>query len=222
MNIIDFLVQKNIEIGGGLKPFNNIENERLAKMYYSLSPKEQELFFLNNCKLVVKIAQNYSSYNSDYALQEELILSGIVGLQTAIDNFDPNKGQFYSFAWGCIRNEMLHFLKYHNKHQPNIELDAPILDDKVLTQLDLIMTLLENRIDIIYQQDLIKDLMYMIEELDDRDFFILVHSYGIGEYEKMTQLQIAQVLSTSRSYISIKKMEIEKRLYKQLKSYHQK
>lgn len=187
MNNADFLMRKKRELEGETKEFDKKQNEELARNFNSLSPVEQELFLLNNCRLVFSEAGKYSNGNAN--LQEDLISSGIVGLQKAIMNYDKDKQVLFgTYATVCIRNEMFMFLRKKQQHQSDIELDAPILDNNVdnLTRLDCLQFLLGmietdgDIIDNIYQQEILQNIFLMIDDLSERDYFILMHSYGIG------------------------------------------
>lgn len=226
MNNIKFLIQKQKELEE-IESFDKNKNELLARNFQSLSPQEQELFMLNNCRLVFKMASHYSYQNS--VLQEELISSGILGLQKAIMSFDMNKNvSFSAYASICIRNEMFLFLRVNRKYQSNIELDSPPMSTNVehLTKLDTIQLLLglveteNNIINEIYEQDLLSEILCMIYELPEKDFYILMHSYGIGEYTKLNQEYIANKLSLSQAHVSRKRKSIVKKLRKELIKKH--
>lgn len=225
MNNADFLMQKKRELEGTNTEFDKNKNEELAKNFHSLSSLEQELFLLNNCRLVFKEASRYAQANSN--LQEDLISSGIVGLQKAIMSFDKSKKiLFGTYATVCIRNEMFMFLRKKRKYQSDMELDAPIIDDdsENLTRLDCLQFLLgmveteEDIIDNIYEQDILQQIFLIIDSLSEKDYFILMHSYGIGEFEKMKQLDIATELSISQAHVSRRRNSIVKKLRKQLKN----
>lgn len=73
------------------------------------------------------VAREYPTFKHD----EDIIQAGMVGLCQAADRWEAEKSQFSTFAWKCIRNEVLRELKRRFKHQGVLSLDYEIVKDGV-------------------------------------------------------------------------------------------
>lgn len=58
------------------------------------------------------INKHFSGYRKEY---EDMVQSGIVGLLTAKKKYDPQKGNFVSYAYGYILGYINNFINYENK-----------------------------------------------------------------------------------------------------------
>ena len=72
------------------------------------------------------VSREYPTYLQD----EDIIQCGMLGLCQAADRFDESKGKFSSFAWFCIRNEIIREFKRRDKHQGVLSLDYETTDDR--------------------------------------------------------------------------------------------
>lgn len=73
----------------------------------------------------------YSLINKEfptYIGDEDLIQCGMVGLCKAADKWDESKSEFSTFAWRCIRHEILHEFRSRKKHYGVLSLDYEIDD----------------------------------------------------------------------------------------------
>lgn len=220
----DFIMSKKREVFGNSE-FDKIKNEELILQYESLSPSEQELLILDNCRLVFQEAYRFS--NGKELLREELMSIGMVALQKAFMHFDPTKKiKFITFAQRCIDNEIFMYLRKFNKQKLELELDAPLMnqDDDKITYLEAIQLLQKfsmdesDMINAIYQQDLLENIHEIMESLSPMDTYILNSSFGLNGEEKMTQRDIAAELSISQSYVSRKQKKLVKKIQKTLKN----
>ena len=79
----------------------------------------------DNMNLVYSlISKEYPSYLGD----EDIIQTGMLGLCQAADKWDESRGKFSTFAWYCIRNEILKEFNRRAKHQGVLSLDYEISD----------------------------------------------------------------------------------------------
>ena len=92
------------------------EEKDLAELIKnSNGPKKQEaknLFIASNLRLVIKIARSYENLGLDL---EDLISEGNIGLVSAVDRFDPEKGaKFSTYAGFWIRQRIMRALSNHS------------------------------------------------------------------------------------------------------------
>ena len=92
------------------------EEKDLAKLIKnSNGSKKQEaknLFIASNLRLVIKIARSYENLGLDL---EDLISEGNIGLVSAVDRFDPEKGaKFSTYAGFWIRQRIMRALSNHS------------------------------------------------------------------------------------------------------------
>ena len=76
-----------------------------------LSIQQESNLIKTYTPLVTFLAGTFYSYNTDDCKQ-----AGYVGLLKAIRNHD-NKKPFVTFAWYCIRREILNYIREEKKHQ---------------------------------------------------------------------------------------------------------
>jgi len=92
------------------------EEKDLAELIKnSNGSKKQEaknLFIASNLRLVIKIARSYENLGLDL---EDLISEGNIGLVSAVDRFDPEKGaKFSTYAGFWIRQRIMRALSNHS------------------------------------------------------------------------------------------------------------
>lgn len=71
------------------------------------------------------VSKEYPTYIHD----EDIIQCGMVGLCKAAEMWDETKSQFSTFAWCCIRNEIIKEFKARSKHQGMLSLDYETNDE---------------------------------------------------------------------------------------------
>ena len=69
---------------------------------------------MNNYGLVIHIVNKLNIKN--FHLKEDCIQCGYIGLLKAEKNFDPELGQFSTYAGRCIYNEIITFLKKEQRY----------------------------------------------------------------------------------------------------------
>lgn len=68
------------------------------------------------------VSKQYPTYIHD----EDIIQCGMVGLCKAAERWDESKSQFSTFAWMCIKNEILLEFRRRAKHQGVLSLDYEV------------------------------------------------------------------------------------------------
>lgn len=190
---------------------------------FYLEKKEQgdknarDLLIEKNLRLVAHIAKKY---NNNKDLQEDLISIGTIGLIKAIDSYSlDKKTKLATYASKCIENEILMHLRKNKKLNLEVSLNEVIGVDRDGSEI-VLEELIDNKekpiIDQIYQKDNIDTFLNNFHILTPKEQDILSKRYGLNNYDKMTQNEIAKEYHISRSYVS----RIEKKaLIKLLKCY---
>ena len=169
------------------------------------------LLIEKNLRLVAHIAKKY---NNNKDLQEDLISIGTIGLIKAIDSYSlDKKTKLATYASKCIENEILMHLRKNKKLNLEVSLNEVIGVDRDGSEI-VLEELIDNKekpiIDQIYQKDNIDTFLNIFHILTPKEQDILSKRYGLNNYDKMTQNEIAK-----EYHISIKK----KALIKLLKCY---
>ena len=190
---------------------------------FYLEKKEQgdknarDLLIEKNLRLVAHIAKKY---NNNKDLQEDLISIGTIGLIKAINSYSlDKKTKLATYASKCIENEILMHLRKNKKLNLEVSLNEVIGVDRDGSEI-VLEELIDNKekpiIDQIYQKDNIDTFLNIFHILTPKEQDILSKRYGLNNYDKMTQNEIAKEYHISRSYVS----RIEKKaLIKLLKCY---
>ena len=203
------------------KTFDLPLNAKEERFY--LEKKEQgdknarDLLIEKNLRLVAHIAKKY---NNNKDLLEDLISIGTIGLIKAIDSYSlDKKTKLATYASRCIENEILMHLRKNKKLNLEVSLNEVIGVDRDGSEI-VLEELIDNKekpiIDQIYQKDNIDTFLNIFHILTPKEQDILSKRYGLNNYDKMTQNEIAKEYHISRSYVS----RIEKKaLIKLLKCY---
>ena len=168
----------------------------------------------HNLRLVVFLAKKYD--NTIYDL-EDLVSIGTIGLIKGIKTYKLDKNiKLATYAYRCIDNEILMFLRKNKKRNSEVSLEDSInfdnegnelkLEDVFGTEDDVVEKSLESKYDKILLEKEVKN-------LTSRDRDIIEQRYGLFGKKELTQKELADKLNISQSYIS----RIEKKVIKKLK-----
>lgn len=185
------------------KPLSKQEEEECFKKMKEGDDSARSKLIEHNLRLVAHIIKKYYSNLKD---QDELISIGTIGLIKAVSTFDFLKGnRFATYASRCIENEILMHFRAQKKTLGDVYIDDPIDTDKDGNPLTL-MDIMGDGKDIVEQVDLsIRSRQlygFLKNALDDREFEIIKHRYGLYGCNALTQREVAQKLDISRSYVS--------------------
>lgn len=170
----------------------------------------------HNLRLVAHIVKKYSSNQEE---QDDLISVGTIGLIKGVNTFDESKGiKLATYASKCIENEILMYFRSKKKSAQDISVNEPIDADSEgnpLTLMDIIFTE-DDTAEKTDEKITIEKIYKHIDELEnEREKTIIIMRYGLYDTEPYTQIEIAEMLDISRSYVSrIEKKVIEKLRYK--------
>ena len=169
----------------------------------------------HNLRLVVFLAKKYENTGVDL---EDLVSIGTIGLIKGIKTYSMDKNiKLATYASRCIDNEILMYLRKNKRVRSEVSFEDSLsydgegnelhLEDVLGTDKNIVTKPLEDEYD--------KKIMFEeINKLSSRDKEIMMLRYGLGNYEEMTQKDVADLLGISQSYIS----RIEKKTIKRLKS----
>lgn len=120
---------------------------------------------------------------------------------------------------GRIANEILMYLRAEKKYSSDLYLEEPIgsdSDGNEIVMMDIISSKQEDIDEKIYKKQQIEILLNKLNDvLEDRERDILIMRYGLFNTDEMTQIEIAEKLNISRSYVS----RIEKKAVEKLRKY---
>ena len=197
------------------RPLSAKEEQTYIEQWEAGDAKAKEKLILHNLRLVAHIAKKYYSGGKE---QEDLISIGTIGLIKGINTFNREKNiKLATYASRCIENEILMSLRWDKKTASDVLFNDPIDVDSEgnpLTLLDIIA----DESDIPDTIDLKIKAEHLMEHINavltPREKSIIFQRYGLDGKEEKTQMEIAQELGISRSYVS----RIEKKALNKLKS----
>lgn len=191
------------------------EKEYFLKMKSGDKDAEEKLI-KHNLRLVAHITKKYKNSNIE---QDDLISIGSIGLMKAIKTFSYDKGNSFStYASRCIENEILMTFRSDKKNVSSVYLDDVISIDKDGNNLSLYEILNDDSEPVDRQVEnkiLFKKIEKIIKnELSEREQEIIIKRFGLFGVTPKTQIELAEELNISRSYIS----RLEKKALKLIKS----
>ncbi len=202
------------------KPLDAKEEEELFAEFREGNRQARNLLIEHNLRLVAHIVKKYSQPERD---NEDLLSIGTVGLIKAVDSFDESKGiRLGTYAARCIENELLMFFRAGKKTAKEVYLYDPIGTDKegnAIHLLEIIEAEEEDYTDRYERKEKLSVLPRLItEHLEEREKEIIALRYGLYGGRELTQREIADRLSISRSYVS----RIEKKALRKLREEYEK
>ncbi|MBQ8451556.1 MAG: RNA polymerase sporulation sigma factor SigK [Clostridia bacterium] len=178
----------------------------------------EETLIRRNLRLVAHIAKKYKNSSID---QEDLISIGSIGLMKSIKTFSYEKGNSFStYASRCIENEILMSFRSNKKNAQSVYLDDIISTDKDGNNLSIgeILNDDSESVDLQVENQIIyKKIEHIIKtKLSNREQEIIVKRYGLCGERPRTQIELADELKISRSYIS----RLEKKAIDEIKCFY--
>lgn len=193
------------------KPLSGEEEKSLLKKASEGDKEARNSLIEHNLRLVAHVCKKYENANID---KDDLISIGTIGLIKAIDSFSlERKVRLATYAARCIENEILMVLRAGKNQKKDISLYEPLGQDKEGNEVSLIDVLqsdknsMDEELELQYAK---AELLKNLEILDLRERKIIALRYGLGQGEKHTQKQVAEIMGISRSYVSrIEKKALE-------------
>ena len=186
------------------KPLSNEEEKKYFLLMKQGNSAAEEILIKHNLRLVAHISKKYKNSNID---MDDLISIGSIGLMKAIKTFSYEKGNSFStYASRCIENEILMTFRSDKKNASAVYLDDIISVDKDGNNLSLFEIIKDNSVCIESQVEnsiLYKKIEKLIQtKLSPRERDIIIRRYGLCGFTPKTQIELAEELGISRSYIS--------------------
>ena len=197
------------------------ERECIIKFKQNGDIEAKNRLIYHNLRLVAHIVKKYSNAGE----ADDFISVGTIGLIKAINTYELDKGtQLSTYAARCIENEILMLIRMNKKHIGVYSLEESLghdkdgneitLQDIIGNDIDELSTTVESSI---ISEDLIKTLK---ESLTEREFKILSMRFGLNGTPALTQLEVAEKLGISRSYISRLENKALKDIKEKIKNKH--
>ena len=187
---------------------NEKEREVVRWLGTDRDEKARKILIEHNLRLVVYIAKKFD--NTGVGV-EDLISIGTIGLNKAINTFNPSK-----------KIKLATYLRRNNKTKLEVSIDEPLNVDWDGNEL-LLSDILGTEEDTIYR-DLEdeaerKILFRALNKLSGREKLIVRMRFGLDhpEGKEMTQKEVADALGISQSYISRLEKKIIDRLRDEIK-----
>ena len=185
------------------KPLTTAEENKLVAKMEAGDKKARKRLIEHNLRLVAHIVKKYSNAGD----ADDMISAGTIGLIKGIDSYKSEKGsQLSTYCARCIENEILMLIRMSKKHNQVYSLQDSLgedkdgneitLEDTVGTETDELAIKTENKILAETVDKILKN------NLSDREYQILCMRYGLNNTPALTQMEVANKLGISRSYIS--------------------
>lgn len=174
----------------------------------ALNYEEKDMLAAKNIPLIHSIVKKFANTGIEYS---ELLSTGYVGYAKALDTFKKGKNvKFSTYAYRCIKNEILYFLRREKRHKDNdVSLFKPISTDKngnVMTVDSTISTIdigersVEDNVEM---SETVKILLEIIDtNLNENEAYIIKNRYGLGNIKPKTQKEIADEINMSQANVS--------------------
>lgn len=197
------------------KPLSHTEEKECFEKMKEGNKDAEEKLVKHNLRLVAHISKKYKNSNTDI---DDLISIGSIGLMKAIKTFSYEKGNnFSTYASRCIENEILMTFRSEKKNVGAVYLDDVISIDKDGNNLSLYEILKDNKPPVEDQVE--NKILYnkieklIMTKLSKREQEIIIKRFGLKGEQPKTQIELAEEMNISRSYIS----RLEKKALKILK-----
>ncbi len=203
--------------GNSFPPPLEIEEEkRCIQLMEQGDSEAREKLIRHNLRLVAHVVKKYSTAGE----ADDLISVGAIGLIKGIESYRYGKGsQLATYVAKCIDNEILMHIRANKKHRNNLSLSDAVGVDKdgnEITLMDVIPSDDENgflRIEDSVVMEKVK--LIIAHKLTKRERKIVSLRYGLEGDEPKTQLEVAEILNISRSYVS----RLEKKIIAKIGKY---
>lgn len=218
------MISKNDKLPKPLKPE---ELYNYIKKAQNGDKKFRNKIIEHNLKLIIDIISKHFK-NTNYEL-DDLFSIGVEGLVKAIETFDmEKKNRFSTYAFICIKNEILMFIRLNKKYLIEDSLEQPINvgEGRELTLANIIEDPNSNFIIKIEKSELLRELRKNVELLDEERRVITKMYYGfygdvmsIPEIAKIRKKNIRRITRKLKEALEIIKIQL---LEKGLIEYRQK
>lgn len=196
------LLALHLEAGSFPRPLTAREEIDAFAALRAGDASAREKLIEHNLRLVAHIAKKYYAAPCS---QDDLVSIGTIGLVKAVDSFDSTRrARFSTYASRCIENEILMQLRRERKSGTTVSLQEVLegsKDDSALTLADVLQddSSMEANCE---KREEARRLHSLIEALPARERQLILLRYGLAGQPPLTQLETAQLMHISRSYVS--------------------
>ena len=201
------------------EPLSSEEEKKYLEQLTNGDEEARNILIERNLRLVAHVCKKYSNSNVD---QDDLISIGTIGLIKGINSFKADKGaRLSTYVSRCIDNEILMYFRATKKLNSEVYLNEPIgkdKDDNVITLQEVLENegkSVEDSVDLKMKIKLLYEKMKSI--LKDRERTILELRFGLDGHKPKTQIEIADQMGISRSYVSRIETKAINKLAKEIK-----
>ena len=143
-----------------------------------------------------------------------------MGLIKGIETYEYGKGSMLAtYAAKCIENEILMYIRANKKRRGDVSLSDSVGTDKdgnEITLMDIIPSADDNPFGGVENRLIMNDITRFVStSLKPREKKVMELRYGLNGEKPHTQLEVADMLDISRSYVS----RIEKKAIKKISDY---
>ncbi len=162
----------------------------------------REMLICHNMRLVAHVAKKYAVGND----LDDLISIGSIGLIKGVETFCSKRGSnLATYLARCIENEILMSLRSNKRYKNTVYLQEQLGVDGDGNEYTL-MDILPSDMDMFRQVELnvLKEnlLKLVCKHLNKREKQIILMRFGLTGNAPLTQLETANLLGISRSYVS--------------------
>ena len=201
------------------EPLSAEEEQKCIQKLKEGDEEARNILIEKNLRLVAHVCKKYSNSNVD---QDDLISIGTIGLIKGINSFNADKGaRLSTYVSRCIDNEILMYFRATKKLGAEVYLNEPIgkdKDDNVITLQEVLENddkSVEDSVDLKMKIKVLYEKMKTI--LKDRERSILELRFGLDGHKPKTQIEIAEQMGISRSYVSRIETKAINKLSKEIK-----
>lgn len=211
LNKEEYVIYKTYE-----QKYKNIE-ATISKGNGGLTSEERDILAAKNMALVHSIVKRFGNTGIEY---NELLSAGFVGYTKALTTFAKGKDvKFSTYAYRCIKNEILYFLRREKRHRDNdVSLSKPMSTDKNGNVMTVESTISNEDMGVKSVEDNVimgENVKVMIEiiqnDLTEIESFIMMERNGLNGHKAKTQKEIADDINMSQANVSkLEKNTMEK------------
>lgn len=163
----------------------------------------RDVLIMHNLRIVTDvISKKFNFLNLE---KEDLLQVGTIGLINAVDNYDYTKEiGFYAFAYKCVYNAMLVFLKNKSEERNHLSLEGTAFhndDGRDVMFIDILPDNKTNVLAMLENYELKKRLNELIDSIkSDRNREMICKVFGFG-YKLQSNVDIAREYGISRTQL---------------------
>lgn len=185
------------------KPLTATEETEYVRRMKDGDLNAREILIRHNLRLVAHIVKKYSTAGE----ADDLISVGSIGLIKGVESFEEGKGsQLSTYVARCIENEILMYIRANKKHRAVSSLSEPVGVDKEgneITMMEILPSGDDSPFEKVENEIMLQKVLGILNQtLSEREYEIICMRYGLNGRRVYTQLEVAEIMKISRSYVS--------------------